>query len=80
MQNISHSTEAKKIAKILSDGRLTDTDLDTLALMLVMWIREPRIMDRVELFFDRFQYHRNSIEFGEAPVLTRADLLAMMEA
>lgn len=78
--NIDHSAEAKKIAKILSDGRMTQYDYDLIAMMLVMWIRNPEVMEKVEFMFDRFRYHRYSIEFGEGTVLTRDDVIAMMEA
>lgn len=78
--NIDHSAEAKKIAKILSDGRLTDQDLDIMAMLLVMWVREPAVLERVEYFLDRFREHRYTVEFGKNETLTAADIIAMMGA
>mgnify|MGYP006294346267 CR=1 FL=1 len=79
MQYMDHSAEAKKIAKILSDGRLTENDLDQMALMLVMWARHPDVLERIEYFLDRFREHRYSVEFGEFQPLTREAIIAMME-
>ena len=80
MQNVNHNSYAKKIADVVSDGRLTSADLDTVALLLVMHCRESQVLDRAEHLFDRFRTHRYAIEFGSKDHLTMDDVATMMEA
>ena len=80
MQNVNHNAYAKKIADVISDGRLTQADLDTVALLLVMHCREPAVLERGEYLFDRFQTHRYAIDFGSKERLTLDDITTMMEA
>lgn len=56
--------QAKKISDIFADSRLVKKDLDYLALRTVMNTRDSAALDRIEVFLDRFLYHRNTIEFG----------------
>lgn len=78
MQNVNHNAYAKKIADVVSDGRLSLADLDTVALLLVMHCREADVLERAETLFDRFRTHRYAIDFGSN--LTDESLLYRMEA
>ena len=57
--------DALKIADIFADSRLTEKDLDFLALKTILFTRDASALDRIEHFLDRFLYHRNGIEFGQ---------------
>ena len=80
MQNVNHNAYAKKIADVVSDGRLASADLDTVALLLVMHCREDAVLERMEYLFDRFVTHRNAIGFGSKERLTLDEISDMVEA
>ena len=62
--NVNHQGLSKKIADIFADARLTKSDLDLIALTSVMLCREAAVLDNVDVFYERFNMHRNSIDFG----------------
>lgn len=80
MQNVNHNAYAKKIADVISDGRLTKVDLDTVALLLVMHCREEAVLERMEYLLDRFTTHRYAIGFGSKERLTADEILGMVGA
>ena len=60
----THESAAKKIASIFSDARYTKADIDKIAMLSVIAMREPMILDRVEYFGERFMFHHHTLEFG----------------
>lgn len=60
----THESAAKKIASIFSDARYTKADLDKIAMLSVIAMREPMILERVEYFGERLTFHHNTMDFG----------------
>jgi hypothetical protein len=61
---------AKKIADIFADGRLDKSDINTMALSVVLESRHDEVLDRIQFFVDMFTFHRNTIEIGRDRDLT----------
>jgi hypothetical protein len=56
---------AKKIADMFADGRLDKSDINSIALGVVMFSREEEVLDRISFFCEAFARHRNSIDLGK---------------
>lgn len=61
---------AKKIADIFADGRLDKSDINTMALSVVLESRHEEVLDRIQFFVDMFTFHRNTIDIGRDRDLT----------
>lgn len=56
--------EAKKISDIFSDTRLTQKEIDYLALKTVLATRTEAGLENIDWFCDRYHHYRHSVGVG----------------
>lgn len=71
--------EARKISDIFSDTRLTNKEIDYLALRTVLATRTDAGLDNIEFFCDRYHHYRYSIGVG-VDLDTNRPLVEYLEA